>query len=148
MNLLNDESAGFGITRPNHDAVFILETDWTLAVRRPTSVTVVAWLVIAFALMTAVGLFFASALTFRTHFPRQWPIALLGLLVTFLCGIFMLKGKNWARWVYVSWSILILAYALTEVRIIVLAPNAIKIAVFTFILFRGPANRYFKHDTN
>ncbi|MEZ5564027.1 MAG: hypothetical protein R3F24_00280 [Gammaproteobacteria bacterium] len=114
---------------------------------RPTSVTVVAWLVIAFALIAAVGLFAESALTFRTDPPRQWFGTILGVLVTSLCGIFMLKGKNWARWVYVTWSIVVLAYALTEVRIMVLVPNAIKIVIFAFILFREPANRYFKHSS-
>jgi hypothetical protein len=115
---------------------------------RPKSVTVVAWLVIAFALMAAVGFLSVSTLTFRTSPPHQWPIALLGILVTSLCGIFMLKGKNWARWVYVTWSIMGLAYAMTEVRIIVLVPGTIKITVFVFLLFSARANKYFKHNAN
>lgn len=115
---------------------------------RPTSVTVVAWLVIAFALLAAVGLFAASALTFRTNPPHGWLSTLLGILVTSLCGVFMLKGKNLARWVYVGWSILTLIYASSEIRIILLVPNFIKISLFAFFLFSAPANKYFKNGTD
>lgn len=110
---------------------------------RPTSVTVVAWFVIAFAWMAALALLAESALTFKTTPPRQWLFTLCSALVTSTCGIFMLKGRNWARWVYVVWSILVLAYALTEVRPILLAPGAIMMAAFAFLLFGASANRYF-----
>lgn len=110
---------------------------------RPTSVTVVAWLVIVFASLTAFMLLGETALTFKDSPPQQWPLPLLGVVVTLVCGMFMLKGKNWARWLYIVWTIVFLTYAFTEVRVILLIPNALKVIVFGLILFSARANKYF-----
>ena len=36
--------------------------------------------------------------------PYQLVLGGIGLLVSLVSGIFLLRGSNWARWLYVVWS--------------------------------------------
>ena len=114
---------------------------------RPISVTIVAWIVIvlgvagAFLMMPGIS---KAPLT-----SMQITFAYAGLAVAVVSGIFMLGGKNWARWLYVVWCIFGLTYALTTVpNPLLLIPGALKAAIIAFVLFRKPANSFFLRATS
>jgi len=68
-----------------------------------------------------------------------------GLLITLVCGIAMLKGQNWARLLYVGWSIIgfIIGMATSPMKALMI-PGVIVFLVVAFFLFRPKANEYFK----
>lgn len=114
--------------------------------KRPKTVTAAAGFVIALALMSIGGLLAELALTFKTSLPRQWLFVLLGSFVSVMSGIFILKGKNWARWGFLAWSLFTFAYALTEVKFIALTPHLILMTIIMLFLFGKSANRYFAQN--
>jgi hypothetical protein len=68
---------------------------------RPVAVTVIGWIFIAAGV---VGLAYHA-----TEFKAQRPFENDAVLVCFvrllaiLGGVFMLRGKNWARWLLLVW---------------------------------------------
>lgn len=68
-----------------------------------------------------------------------------GLLITLACGIAMLKRQNWARLLYVGWSItgFIIGIATSPMKAMMI-PGIIIFFIFAFFLFRPKANEYFK----
>ena len=100
--------------------------------QRPTSITVLSWLCIVFGvggflvnfddLTTPVTHFASNSLGMVTHmrdsawltrlYPYHWysdmhPLAMwlfpAQWLFLAVCGVFMLYGFNWARWMLVAW---------------------------------------------
>ena len=123
---------------------------------RPTSVTVIAWLLIV---LGAVKL--PWTLTFRYDptikelmarnsslpIPVQYFDLYVSLLMAIVSGIAMLKGQNWGRLLYVIGSLigLLLLFATSPMRpILILAP--VPTLIIVFFLFRPDANRYFRAD--
>ena len=106
--------------------------------KRPISVTILACLYLA----VGVGGF---AVHFRELLARH-PDA-VGIEVTeltaILCGVFLLRGDNWARWLALAWIafhvILSAFHAIPELVI-----HAVFCAVFAWVLFRPEAARYFR----
>jgi hypothetical protein len=105
---------------------------------RPISVTILACVY----LLVGVGGF---AVHFRELLARH-PDA-VGIEVTELtaivCGVFLLRGQNWARWLALAWIafhvILSAFHAIPE-----LAIHVVFCAVFAWVLFRPEAARYFR----
>jgi hypothetical protein len=106
--------------------------------KRPISIAILACAYVA----VGVGGF---AVHFRELLARH-PDA-VGIEVTELtaivCGVFLLRGQNWARWLALSWIafhvILSAFHAIPE-----LAIHALLCAVFAWVLFRPEAARYFR----
>ena len=106
--------------------------------KRPTSVTILACVYLA----VGVGGF---AVHFRELLARH-PDA-VGIEVTELtaivCGVFLLRGQNWARWLALAWIafhvILSAFHAIPELVI-----HAAFCALFAWLLFRPEAARYFR----
>lgn len=120
--------------------------------KRPTSITVIAWVLIVLgglslvttAVMTnnptAVALMSKSALPV----PVQYVISYVGSLVMVVAGVAMLKRQNWARWLYVGWSIIGFAVGLaTSPTKLAMIPGLVVFLILTFFLFRPKANEYF-----
>jgi hypothetical protein len=113
---------------------------------RPISVSVVAWAIIALNFLGIFLLVRASVLVPLTG--GQIAYGYLGLAVAIVSGIFILTGKNWARWLYVLWCTMGLAYALTTLPDpLPLIPGALKTAIIAFVLFRKPANLFFSRGS-
>lgn len=120
---------------------------------RPKSVTVICWILIVMG-----GLSIIPVLTGQMNNPKamelmsqsplplpvQYAMIYLGLAVTFVSGIAMLKGKNWARLLYVGWSIIgfIIGIATSPAKVMML-PGIVIFAILAFFLFRPKANAYF-----
>lgn len=80
--------------------------------------------------------------------PVQFIMLYVGLTVMLVCGIGMLKGKNWARLLYVIWSAVGLVIGLaTSPMKAMLIPGLLVVLIFVFFLFRPNANRYFATET-
>jgi hypothetical protein len=120
---------------------------------RPTSVTVVCWILIVMAGTSLI----ASTLTLNNPAAQeimsaspipvsiQYAMMYAGLLITLISGIAMLKRQNWARLLYVGWSLLgfIISLATTSMKVLMI-PGIIVFLIFVFFLFRHKANEYFK----
>ncbi len=106
--------------------------------KRPIAVTVLA------CVYLAVG-----ALGFAAHchelLAGQHDAVWIELteFVAVLCGAFMLRGHNWARWVAMAWIafhvVLSAFHAIPE-----LAIHALFCAAIAWILFRPQAGQYFR----
>jgi hypothetical protein len=106
--------------------------------KRPISVTVLA------CVYLAVG-----ALGFAVHFREllaRHPDAVsieLTELVAIVCGAFMLRGNNWARWLALAWIafhvVLSAFHAIPQ-----FAVHALFCAAIAWILFRREAGGYFR----
>jgi len=75
----------------------------------------------------------------------QYAMMFAGLLITFICSIAMLKRQNWARILYVVWSIIGFIISITTSPMkAMMIPGIILFLIITFFLFRPKANEYFK----
>jgi uncharacterized membrane protein YobD (UPF0266 family) len=122
---------------------------------RPLSITVIAWIIIASSAISLVSTLFlinnpmAQELMAKSlmSIPLQYAMLFVGILVGLVSGVFMLKGANWARLLYVGWSILgfVIGFMTTPGKLMLL-PSAIFLAVVVFFLFRPNANAFFSRE--
>ena len=108
--------------------------------KRPHSVTVIGCLFVAAG---AVG--FAYHLTeFKAEGPLQYDVVWVCFvrLLAVLGGVFMLRGRNWARWLLLLWMafhvILSAFHSLSE-----LLMHGLLFVVIAYFLFRPQASAYF-----
>lgn len=120
--------------------------------KRPTSISVIAWFLIVssgislIAIPVSLNNPMAKVLMAKSllPIPLQYVLLYLGVLITFVAGIAMLEGQNWARFLYVIWNAIgfvigIVTYPLNTAMI----PGFVGFAVITFFIFRPKANEYF-----
>jgi hypothetical protein len=112
---------------------------------RPIPVTILSWLLI---LAGAVGLVYHLRELDVSH-PFAGDILLVELvrLLAIVAGVFMLRGRNWARWLALLWIAfhVVVSYwhSWPEVAI-----HVAIFAVFAFLLFRSPADQYFRRSAS
>lgn len=105
--------------------------------KRPVFVTVLA------CVYLAVG-----ALGFAAHFRElvAWQQdavwAELTELAAILCGAFLLRGQNWARWLALAWIAFHVVLSMFR-PFRELAIHGLFFAVIAWILFRSESGRYF-----
>ncbi|MFL6622170.1 MAG: hypothetical protein ACJ8J7_07840 [Sulfurifustaceae bacterium] len=121
--------------------------------QRPTSITVVSWILIvlgAISLVTstiALNNPQAVELMGRSAIPLsiQYVIMYVGIVITLVCGIMMLKGQGWARILYVVWSIVSFGVGLLTSPVkVAVVPGLVIFLIIAFFLFRPRANEYFR----
>ena len=104
--------------------------------KRPLSVVVLSCLYIA-----------VGTIGFVYHFPRPGTFHYEDLwieateLLAFIAGVFMLRGRNWARWLAVAWISFHLMISFPMVRQI--AIHSLLLVAIVLILFRSRAGQYF-----
>ncbi len=122
--------------------------------KRPTSISVISWILIVIRALTMI----TTTLMIATDNPMvrdmvdQSPIptplyyilSYLGSLIIVLSGVAMLKGKNWARILYVIWSVidLVIGFATSPMKAAII-PSFVGFLVITFFLFRPKATAFF-----
>jgi len=82
-----------------------------------------------------------------TDIPQGWlwvfSIRLLGILG----GVFLIRGRNWARWVLVGWMAFHVAvsalHSLSEVVV-----HSLLFGTILWLLFRAPISGYFRPASN
>lgn len=109
--------------------------------KRPLPVILIAVVYIA---MGIIGL----AVHFKDFEPRHpFPYDLIGItliqLIAIVCGVYLLRGRDWARWLALAWMlfhvILSIFHTLPE-----LAIHIVFCAVIGWCLFNPVATRYFR----
>jgi hypothetical protein len=125
--------------------------------KRPTSVTVIAWIILVCSVFALFGSIFtinnpmARELMAKSPVPlsAQYVITFAGLLISIVSGIFMLKGANWARMLYIIWGAIGFVFALgTSPAKLMLIPGFLVYAIFVFFLLRPKASAYFNGFPN
>jgi len=109
--------------------------------KRPIPVTIIAWVYIATG---AVGLVYHFRDLNAGSVFRYDALGIeLVRMTAVVCGAFMLRGHDWARWVALAWigfHVIVSAFhTLPE-----LAMHCLFFAVIAWILFRRDAARYFQ----
>ena len=109
--------------------------------KRPLSVTILAWVYIA---VGTIGFaYHFTELQARDAFPIDGVWVELVRLLAIICGAFMLRGHNWARWLALAWiafHVIISAFhALPQFAI-----HCLFCAIIAWFLFRPEAARYFR----
>jgi len=108
---------------------------------RPMSVTIIGCL---FIVAGAVGLaYHAKELEAADLFKNDAVWICLVRLLAIVCGIYTLRGRNWARWgllVWMAYHVVLSAYhSLSQVLM-----HALLLAVFAYFLLRPTAAAYFR----
>jgi hypothetical protein len=109
--------------------------------KRPLSVTVIAWL---YLIMGVVGLaYHATELKIARPLENDAVWVCFVRLLAIIAGAFMLRGRNWARWLAVAWMAwhvyLSAFHPLSE-----LIMHSVLLVVFALFLFRPPASVWFR----
>lgn len=121
--------------------------------RRPLSVSIISWIFIVLAVLGLGGiLVFMNVPEVRETVEKgrlspemqlAWSIA--GLAVLAVSGIGMLSGRNWARLLYVIWTVFsIIAGLFTAPSPAAMIPSLVAFLVFAYFLFCPAANDYFR----
>ena len=100
--------------------------------RRPLSVTLIG---LAYLAAGAAGLLY--------HFREFAPWVMTVRAAAVVCGVFLLRGKNWARCLAVAWMAyhVVLGFYHSPVQA---AVHAVFLALIIWGLYRAPAARYFR----
>lgn len=109
--------------------------------KRPLSVTIISWLFIAAGSIGFV--YHLRDLNPDGHFDYGAILVLLVRLLAILSGLFMLRGKNWARWLLLSWIAyhVILSTFHSQIEF---ATHSLLLIVIAYFLFRKRASEYFR----
>src|SRR5688572_3564335 len=119
--------------------------------KRPRSVTVISWILIVFgsiALLTSLLPPITAAAgqriaEFRSQHPLQFALTYVSPVLALTCGVFMLRGCNWARWLLLIWfGHNVIGNALySPLRL--LLPGLL-FGIAAYFLFRPLATAYFR----
>ncbi len=125
--------------------------------KRPTSVTVIAWILLVINALSLLGSIMAINNPMAQEqmakspipIPLQYVMLYLGLSISILCAIFMLRAANWARLLYIAWGAIGLLFGLlASPDKPILIPGILMYAIFVFFLLRPKASAYFTHSDN
>ncbi|MBV9268971.1 MAG: hypothetical protein JO061_22565 [Acidobacteriaceae bacterium] len=111
------------------------------ASKRPLSVTILGFVYIA-----------VGTIGFAYHATEFWGAGAfrydtlwieLVEAIAIVCGVFILRGRNWARWLALAWMAFhVVVSAFHPFR--ELAMHAVLCALIAWLLFRADARRYFR----
>lgn len=108
--------------------------------KRPLSVTILGWVYI----LVGIGGLAYHLREFNPHhlFENDAVTASVVRALAIVAGIFMLQGKNWARWLALAWMafhvIISIHHPLPQ-----FLTHAVLLALFTYLLFRPKPREYF-----
>lgn len=107
---------------------------------RPLPVTILGWVYIAVGAAGAV----AHASDFRASqgFPNDAVWAELTELLAILSGAFLLRGRNWARWLTVAWMAFHVVLSVHMLPALLI--HCLFLVLIVWFLFRRPSARYFQ----
>lgn len=110
--------------------------------KRPYEVTVMGWLFVAVGVL-ALAYHLSRVPTFHP-FPIDMLEIFVVELLALICGLYILRGRNWARWLAVAWMA---AHAIGSffflTRQAALA-HAVLTLLVAYALFRPKSTAYFR----
>ena len=107
--------------------------------RRPLSVTVIGWLFIAAGV---TGLAYHAG-DFRTMRPAEYALVCFVRLLAVIGGVFVLRGRDWARWLVAAWMAYHVALSVLHTPV-ELVMHAVLLVVVAGCLFHPKATVYFR----
>lgn len=121
--------------------------------KRPLSVSIIAWILLIAGILSLI----TSLLTINNPNVKemmennplpmsvQYTLIYAGMVILIACGIGMLKGKSWARILYVVWGVLNVGLNLATAPAWskMMIPGVVFLIIVIFFLFRPKANAYF-----
>jgi len=110
------------------------------AKKRPISITILSWLYIVVGVVSTA----AHYVDFRTHRLMLNEVVWITVLgaVAIVAGAFMLRGRNWARWLALAWMaahVVISALHLMNGLLI----HSVMFVLIAYLLVRRGAREYF-----
>ena len=120
--------------------------------KRPLSLTIIAWLLIALSLLALIGTFAMQSnpqmvkMQEQMHTPvlfqHAWTV--LGVIIDLIVAYGIFKGQPWSRVLYVVWGIigLVVGYFILPQKAY-LVFSLIVLVVISIFLFSAKANEYF-----
>ncbi|RQV05570.1 hypothetical protein DF047_20070 [Burkholderia cenocepacia] len=123
--------------------------------KRPISLTILAWIIIVTNAITCVytpfsiGMPTTQALLSHYLLP-VWATFGIGMIIEaahVVIGIAILKGREWSRKAYIVTFVFGIGFSLINMpasMLAVLIPGVLLFAVFVYLLFRRPATAYFR----
>ena len=112
--------------------------------KRPLSVTVAGYILLATGIVGSA----VHAGELRGVRPVQQDVvwALVTSLVAVLCGIYLLRRSNWARWLAVAWLAFHVVLSIHSQPALLV--HTLLLALFGYLLFRPAARAYFRPATS
>jgi hypothetical protein len=105
---------------------------------RPLSITILAVIYIAVGIMG-----FAYHFRELLALQRDSPWVELVELIAITCGVFMLRGHNWARWLALAWILFhVIVSAFNSLHQFLM--HSLICAIIAWILLHPTAARYFR----
>ena len=108
--------------------------------RQPLSITIISWIFIIFGSIALL-----SGVLPIADLKSHWYVHLSRIL-QIVAGVFMLYGRNWARWLLVAW----IAFHIVVGALHGIGPLIMHVVIFSVILFfvfRPDANEYFRESS-
>ncbi|MEC9348895.1 MAG: hypothetical protein VX387_04160 [Planctomycetota bacterium] len=119
---------------------------------RPTSVTVISWcILVSCVLALAQGIWTMfdplsqeAMKTVRAPIEVQYTMMFAGFIVSALCGIMMLRGRRWARSLWVAWTGvgMVVGLVISPMPLMII-PGLILFLVAASFLYRPVVSAYF-----
>ncbi len=111
--------------------------------KRPLPVTVLSFLIAGAGL---VGFVYHLS-DFNARHPFQNDAVWIGLvrLVAIVCGVYMIRGSNWARWlamVWIGFHVVVSSFHSLQEFVF----HGLLFAVFAYFLFRPQSAEYFRPE--
>ena len=114
--------------------------------KRPLSITIICWIFIVFG---AIALLYGLLPSGDTNASQRiaelkghWYVH-VSRIIQVLCGVFMLYGFNWARWLLVVWIAFHIVISILHSPFQLLV-HSVLFAVILYFLFRRSASAYFR----
>jgi len=104
--------------------------------QRPRSITLISWIFIIFGSIALL-----SGVLPLADLKSHWYVHLSRLL-QIVAGVFMLYGRNWARWLLLAWIAFHLVVGALH-GVVTLVMHVVIFSVILFFVFRRDANAYF-----
>jgi len=109
--------------------------------KRPLSITLLSYLLIA---VGAGGFVLHFCESYKRHSIASDDVWVLAVsLIAIVCGVFLLRGKDWARWLSMAWIafhvVLSFFHSMREVAV-----HGLVFVGFAVLLFRPAANQFFR----
>ena len=80
--------------------------------------------------------------------PFVYAVSFLGLIITLVCGISLLYRQNWARWLFIGWSLFSIAFSVARQGPSLRLLPSIAFALLITILLTVGSGDYFKESRN
>jgi hypothetical protein len=109
--------------------------------KRPLSITLIGWIFVAAGV---IGLaYHATEFKAERPFDSDFLWVCFVRLLAMVGGAFVLRGRNWARWLLIVWLGYHVGLSVIHTPF-ELAVHSLLFAGLLFSLFRGPASAYFR----